>query len=69
VKLMPITQILSEYDGVEYSAELLLKHAIDHLRKQNELAAACRWAQTQIGKHTRPSPIDKALELIEGETP
>lgn len=30
--LMSVQQILSEYDSNEYSAELLLKHAIVHLK-------------------------------------
>ena len=28
---------------------------------------ALEWAQSQLGKHTRPSPIDKALASINGE--
>lgn len=31
-ELIPIQQILKEYDSNEYSAELLLKHAIEHLK-------------------------------------
>lgn len=33
-------------------------------RHRNELAEACRWAQAQLGKHTRPSPIDRALAIL-----
>jgi len=31
------------------------------LAKVETLEAACRWAQRELGKHTRPSPVDKAL--------
>lgn len=37
----------------------------DEAREQRDrLAEACRWAQRELGKHTRPSPIDKALAAV-----
>ena len=35
-----------------------------------ELLAACEWAREQIGKHTRPSPLDAAIaKALNRETP
>ena len=36
-------------------------------RQRDELLAACEWAQSQLGKHTRPSPLDKAIAAMKGE--
>lgn len=33
--------------------------------KCDALIAACQWAQVELGKHTRPSPIDTALAMVE----
>ena len=35
-------------------------------RQRDELLAACEWAQSQLGKHTRPSPLDKAIASVKG---
>lgn len=37
------------------------------LAKVETLADACRWAQRELGRHTRPSPIDKALADLDKE--
>jgi chromosome segregation ATPase len=34
--------------------------------QRNALADACRWAQKELGKHTRPSPLDTALAAVKG---
>ena len=39
----------------------------DVQRQRDELLAACEWAQSQLGKHTRPSPLDKAIAAVKGE--
>jgi hypothetical protein len=42
----------------------------DHSRKmerqRDELIAACEWALSELGKHTRPSPLDKAIAAAKG---
>ena len=35
-----------------------------------DLLAACEWAQLELGKHTRPSPLDAAIaKALNRETP
>jgi hypothetical protein len=44
------------------AATIRALHERNEARAQKwQLADACRWAQVELGKHTRPSPIDKAL--------
>jgi hypothetical protein len=55
--------------GAERNAEALRisSEKLNEAREQrNRLAEACRWAQRELGKHTRPSPIDKALVALKG---
>ena len=35
-------------------------------RQRDELLAACEWAVSEFGKHTRPSPLDKAIAAAKG---
>ena len=35
-------------------------------RQRDELIAACEWAVSEFGKHTRPSPLDKAIAAAKG---
>jgi hypothetical protein len=35
-------------------------------RQRDELIAACEWALSELGKHTRPSPLDKAIAAAKG---
>jgi hypothetical protein len=35
-------------------------------RQRDELLAACEWAVSEFGKHTRPSPLDKAIAAVKG---
>jgi hypothetical protein len=35
-------------------------------RQRDELIAACEWAVSEFGKHTRPSPLDKAIAAVKG---
>jgi hypothetical protein len=39
------------------------------MRQRDELLAACEWALSELGKHTRPSPLDKAIAAVKGGTP
>lgn len=41
--LISVRQILAEYASNEYSAELLLKHAIEHLKMTQQQAEPVRW--------------------------
>jgi len=44
------------------AATIRALHERNEARGQLDLLAeSCRWAQVKLGKHTRPSPIDKAL--------
>lgn len=57
--------------GAERNAEALRisSEKLNEAREQRDrLAEACRWARRELGKHTRPSPIDKALAALEGGT-
>ena len=57
--------------GAERNAEALRisSEKLNEARGQKwRLAEACRWAQRELGKHTRPSPIDKALAALKGGT-
>jgi hypothetical protein len=36
------------------------------MRQRDELLAACEWALSELGKHTRPSPLDKAIAAVKG---
>jgi hypothetical protein len=46
-----------------------LERELDEAREERDrLAEACRWAQRELGKHNRPSPIDKALAELKGGT-
>jgi hypothetical protein len=36
-------------------------------RQRDELLAACEWALSELGKHTRPSPLDKAIAAVKGD--
>jgi len=69
MKLMPMSQILDKYDGAEYGAELLLKHAIEHLRKIEE-AAKQNW-NSQADQCNQWSELgdDEKQELIAKEKP
>ena len=49
------------------AATIRALHERNEARGQKwRLAEACRWAQRELGKHTRPSPIDKALDSLKG---
>jgi hypothetical protein len=70
-----LENIRRERDNSESDRRQAEADAIRALHERNEargqkwrLAEACRWAQRELGKHTRPSPIDKALAALKGGT-
>lgn len=75
-KLMAqLAEAKRELDNAESDKRQADTDTIRALRERNEarqqrdrLAEACRWAQAQLGKHTRPSPIDKALAAVKGDS-
>ena len=50
-------ELAASFKGTELIARMLA----DERGLSGRLAAACQWAQSELGNHTRPSPIDKAL--------
>jgi len=52
----------------EVYAKQLERELAEAREQRDRLAEACRWAQRELGKHTRPSPIDKALAALKGGT-
>ena len=54
-KYIPLKQTSQDVDRLE--------------RLLDEAREALRWAQEQMGKHTRPSPIDNVLARIAGMNP
>ena len=75
-KLMAqLAEAKRELDNAESDKRQADTDTIRALRERNEarqqrdrLAEACRWAQAQLGKHTRPSPVDKALAAVKGDS-
>jgi hypothetical protein len=63
--MLPIpVRSVSDLTPEEHSNEI--GDAIAEIAKQQDaLIAACQWAQAELGKHTRPSPIDTALAMVE----
>jgi hypothetical protein len=58
--------MLPEYrSGSLSDVERRVDECIDLREKCDALIAACQWAQVELGKHTRPSPIDTALAMVE----
>jgi hypothetical protein len=50
-----------------YQGELVKASFARRLERQrDELIAACEWAVSEFGKHTRPSPLDKAIAAAKG---
>jgi len=58
--------MLPEYrSGSLSDVERRVDECIDLREKCDALVSACQWAQVELGKHTRPSPIDTALAMVE----
>lgn len=65
----PITDALgATFTSLQGTRKAFQAVMCSHLRIELDranLIAALHWARQQLGKHTRPSPIDKALEESE----
>lgn len=62
-------EIDMSFDGVTVHTKYVRADFAKRLERQrNKMRDALEWAQSEIGKTTRPNPVDKALAAAKGET-
>jgi hypothetical protein len=57
---------LAVWKAIKRPNETVLEACKRILLQRDELLAACEWAVSEFGKHTRPSPLDKAIAAVKG---